>query len=81
MPTEKELKRVNPRTATVNRVKAIKDKLPSNYRAIILSNYPEYNTAAGYSLISNVITGRTADNTVTEILEKIADGKLHLKAA
>jgi hypothetical protein len=73
------LQRISPSDAYIQRVKAIKPNLPKNYRAIILSNYPEYNSVKGGVLIQNVVAMRTADVLLTEILEKIAKGDLALK--
>ena len=80
MQAEKTLKTVSPTKKLKARVQAVKDKLPEGYRAIIIQHYDEYNTVKGYQLISNVIALRTANEPLTEILEKIADGKLTLKA-
>ena len=54
-------------------VKAIKHKLPYNVREIIYKRYPEYNTGVGAYLINNVLTGRTTDLRLTEILKEIAN--------
>lgn len=77
----KEIKRVNPGDVYRERVAKAKAKLPKNWRKILLQHYEEYNTVEGAMLINNVYTGRTADVTLTEIIEKIAAGELTLKAA
>ncbi len=55
-----------------DRIEAIRPKLPKNYRGIIIAKYPQYDTYQGSFLISNVISGRSTDEELTEILEKIA---------
>lgn len=50
----------------------IKKDLPKNVRALIYENFPEYNTATGSNLISNVLAGRTAHSRLTEILKQFA---------
>lgn len=53
------------------RVAAIKDKLPKNYRGIIIRQYPQYDTQQGAFLISNVVKLSSTDEELTEILEQI----------
>ncbi|MDO9187146.1 MAG: hypothetical protein Q7W13_14120 [Bacteroidia bacterium] len=50
----------------------IKKDLPKNVRDLIYGSFPEYNTAKGYNLISNVLAGRTAHTKLTEILKQLA---------
>lgn len=50
----------------------IKKDLPANLRELIFEKFPEYNTAKGYNLISNVLAGRTANSRLTEILKQFA---------
>lgn len=54
-----------------NRVAAIKDKLPKNYRGIIIRKYPEYDTQQGAFLINNVVRLKSTDEELTSILEEI----------
>lgn len=60
------------------RVKAIVPQLPTNYRAIILLHYREYNSVAGGQRIDNVKRQKSSDKELTEILEAIAAGELTL---
>ena len=55
-----------------NRVASIKDKLPKNYRGIIIRQYPKYDTLQGACLIGNVVRLRSTDEELTVILEEIA---------
>jgi hypothetical protein len=64
--------RKSPNDAYKARVKAIKEKLPKNFREIIYEKFPKYNTAKGAMLINNVVALRSPDITLTEILEQIA---------
>jgi len=79
--TENKIQRVRPADSYRNRVAAIKNSLPLNYRKILFSNHPEYETAKGKALISQVLALNTTDILLTEILERIASGELKLKAA
>lgn len=74
-----ETLRTDPNKAFKARVAKVAGKLPRNYRDIIYSNYPAYNTERGRKLIANVVDGRSPDMHLTEILEAIAAGKLKLK--
>lgn len=76
----KNFKRVSPSAAFIKRVKSAKVDLPKDYKKIIYTNYPEYNTHEGSVLVQNVVACRTADVVLTEILEKIASGELKLKS-
>lgn len=55
------------------RVLAIKDQLPTNWRAILVAKYPQYDKMIYASLLANVVAGRTSDGMITEILEEIAN--------
>ncbi len=74
----KTIERINPRKIYSKRIQVVKKKLPKNYKAVLIQYHPEYNTIAGAALINNVITGRTADIKLTEILEQIASGELKI---
>lgn len=50
----------------------IKNDLPKNVKELIFEKFPQYNTAKGVNLISNVLAGRTADLKLTEILKSFA---------
>jgi len=62
------------KSALRSRIEAIKNKLPKNYRSIIISKYPQYDSYSGTSLINNVMNLKSTDEALTEILEKIAAG-------
>jgi hypothetical protein len=70
--------KISPSHLYKERVARIKDSLPRNYITIILKNYPEYDTAKGYSLIRNVVSLRTSDVKITDILERIEKRELTL---
>lgn len=76
---QEKVNRVSANAEYKNRVKAIKDKLPSNWRDIIIRNFPKYGSQKAYVLMSNVLAGRSADVTLTEYMEAIVDNKLTLK--
>ena len=50
----------------------IKKDLPENLRELIYEKFPEYNTSKGVALINNVLSGRSADLRLTEILKSFA---------
>ena len=77
----KKFERLSPTAAYTARVKAIKSTLPKNYKDILYANHPEYNTHKGSVLVQNVVSLRSADIALTEILEKIASGELKLKTS
>jgi hypothetical protein len=59
-----------------NRVAAIKHDLPLNYRDIIYRHFPGYKSPKAKHRINNVMTLRTADMHLTDILERIAKREL-----
>ncbi len=59
-------------TELKTRVLAIRPRLPQNVRTLVITNYPEYDTAAGGRKINNVLSGASSDATLTEILESLA---------
>lgn len=75
-----ETETLSPAQVYKNRVKAIADKLPDNYKQIVYSHYPQYNTPTGAQQLSNVKQLRSAHVQLTEILERIATGDLKLKS-
>lgn len=54
------------------RVEDIKPQLPQNWRHILITTHPKYDCLRGIHLIGNVYKGRSTDEELTEILEKIA---------
>ena len=63
--------RVKPIDHLKEKVKTIKEKLPKNFRSILLEKYPEYNTISGGTLVTNVMRFRSSDVLLTERLEEI----------
>lgn len=61
--------RENPRKMLVAEVREIKNELPKNIRERIVAKFPEYDTKKGAALINNVLSLRTADARLTEILK------------
>lgn len=59
-------------TELKSRVLAIRSKLPSNVRTLVLKDYPEFDTAAGSRKLNNVLSGASSDAKLTEILENLA---------
>jgi hypothetical protein len=55
-----------------NRISAIKDLLPPNYKMIIATRWPDYDSMKGAGLLLNVVTLRSTDEELTKILETIA---------
>ncbi len=53
------------------RVLAIRDRLPSNVRALILDRFPDLDTAKGSKKISNLLYGASSDEALTEFLESL----------
>lgn len=64
--------RVSPGAECKRRVAAIRDRLPKNVRQLLTASHREYDSAEGLILINNVLSGRSQDLKLTEILEAIA---------
>lgn len=59
------------------RVAAFKNRLPSNWKQIVIRHFPEYNTLEGGMLMTNIYRGLSAsDVRLIDIMEKIADKEL-----
>jgi len=54
------------------RVQKIRARLPKNIRSIVCEKHPEYNCLKGIALLNNVLTMKSSDVYLTEILEDIA---------
>ena len=72
MSKENTFKRQNPTDIYKDRIVAIKQKLPTNWRGIFFARNPIYDNRHGYNLLNNVYMCRTADVHITEELEKIS---------
>jgi hypothetical protein len=59
-------------TELKSRVLALRTRLPKDVRALVLKDYPEYDTAQGSRKLNNVLSGASSDARLTEILETLA---------
>lgn len=55
------------------RMMKLKDKLPHNYRKLMVEKHPEYSTYQGRNLITNVVHLKSSDLRVVELLEEIIE--------
>lgn len=55
------------------RVAAVKQRLPKNWRKLVFEKMPEFNTHSGSTLLTNVLAGRSTDYRITAILESIVE--------
>lgn len=74
MMTENKIRRGRDviRHGLIERVDALKGRLPRDYKKRLIVLHPEYDSIAGGGLITNVVTKRSLDIVVIEILERIA---------
>jgi hypothetical protein len=54
------------------RVLAIREKLPTNVRALVRERFTDLDTVKGAKKIDNVLAGGSSDETLTEFLESLA---------
>jgi hypothetical protein len=73
--------RTSPNDLLKERVKVIKHLLPRNIRQTVIASFPKYNTREGVRLMDNVLTFRSADPQLTEIMEAIAANQKAVVAA
>jgi hypothetical protein len=68
---------INSRSGRVSklkeRIRAIKDVLPANYKNMVLEILPQYKTVYGIGLITNVVNLRSTDEDITTALESIVN--------
>lgn len=80
-----QFKRKNPTQDARDRVEKAVEHFPRFWRDRFLEKHPEYNNRKGLNLLRNVYGLRTADATLTELFEELAEEfkvtKPHLKQA
>ena len=62
-----------------DRLEAVKHRLPSNWRQVIIANYPEYESVKNYSKLTSVYAGRSSHLEIIELMERVANGELSIK--
>ena len=66
------IKRISGAEYLKNQVREIKGDLPSNWKEILIKNFPEYNTMEGGRLVKDVYNLRSTDGILTDRLKQIA---------
>ena len=72
MQTDPSKIRTSPTEMYKNRVEAVKNKLPRNWRDLLLKENNIYNNNYGLQLLNNVYSLQTADVRITELMEAIS---------
>lgn len=68
----KTIDKTKPGEDLKERVRAIKDQLPTNWKEILADQFPEYDSLKGANMFRNVISGRQApDITLCQRMEQL----------
>jgi hypothetical protein len=54
------------------RVMAVKGNMPKNWRERVIEIAPEYDSLKGSIVMTNVFAGKSSDEKLTEIMERIS---------
>jgi hypothetical protein len=69
----KTIDKTKPGDNLKGRIKAIKDRLPDNWKEILCETMPEYDSLKGANILRNVISGKSTPSVeLCEAMEKIA---------